>query len=69
MPDVADLADDSAWIDVEAAARRARSAPLLAAHGKCRNCTEPLPEGFRFCDASCRDDYDEREAVKKRTSR
>lgn len=28
------------------------------ATGKCLTCDEPLPETHRWCDASCRDDYE-----------
>lgn len=29
--------------------------------GVCLNCGEPLPEGQRWCDAECRDDWSARE--------
>jgi hypothetical protein len=29
----------------------------LAYIGSCHNCSEPLPEPNRFCDADCRDDH------------
>ena len=35
---------------------RAPEAPKAA--GRCLFCKEPLPEGRRFCDAHCRDDYE-----------
>jgi hypothetical protein len=40
--------------------RRAREKPVerLAYIGRCWNCSEPLAEPLRFCDADCRDDYE-----------
>ena len=31
--------------------------PPLPAAGQCYNCLSALPEGTRFCDADCRNDY------------
>lgn len=33
-------------------------ANTLRATGLCLNCEEPLPEGIRFCDKDCAEDYD-----------
>jgi len=30
----------------------------LPATGECHNCFASVPEGHRFCDSDCRDDWD-----------
>ena len=34
--------------------------PELTPIGECYNCSAALPEGHRFCDSDCRDDYQKR---------
>jgi len=49
-----------------AIAAAARSAPELPACGQCYNCLATLPEGVRFCDCDCRNDYAIRKAAEVR---
>jgi hypothetical protein len=59
---------DRAQIEIEhallgrVAAARART--LVAPVGACLNCGEELPEGVRWCDAGCRDDWARLEACR-----
>jgi len=32
--------------------------PELKPKGRCHYCDETLPEGLKFCDAECRDEYE-----------
>ncbi len=41
-------------------ALRTRKEEGPAAAGCCLNCEEPLPEGQRWCDDDCRDDWSAR---------
>lgn len=39
----------------------------LPSVGDCYNCGASVPDGHRFCDADCRDDYDQRTAARRRS--
>lgn len=39
--------------------------PNLPPTGYCYYCSEPVRAGHRFCDALCRDDYDEEQRLRK----
>lgn len=57
MPDEADYANDRVALrDKVASEVRKPEGPL--ATGWCYNCTEPLAAGMRWCDADCRDDWE-----------
>jgi hypothetical protein len=57
MPDLIDLAQaQNERREERALAARKPAAPR--ASGFCLNCGEPLPEGRRWCDAECRDDWE-----------
>lgn len=43
-----------------------RTAPEVASTGYCLYCEEPLPDGRRWCDASCRDEWEKER--KRRTN-
>ena len=58
MADTIDQACDREALDRERsidAARRTVAGPV--ATGLCLSCDEPLTTGLRWCDASCRDDW------------
>ncbi len=42
------------------------SASQLPAVGQCYNCLTPLPDGVRFCDCDCRNDYTTRRNAEAR---
>lgn len=61
MSDFADIASDREELDRTLALRAAHNhAPDLSAIGQCHNCQASVPEGVRFCDCDCRNDYDTR---------
>lgn len=60
MSDVIDMGSEREQKDRALAIELARSAKSLPITGYCYNCDESLPEGLRFCDADCRDDYQKR---------
>lgn len=69
MADEADIAGDieRERLDVLILNRNHHSLPEV---GHCYNCGDVVPRGL-FCDADCRDDYDQRErfsAMKPRSS-
>jgi hypothetical protein len=37
--------------------------------GRCRNCNERLDDGRAFCDASCRQDFEDRLAADRRNGK
>lgn len=62
MSDFADLASEREELDRDLALKAAhKHAPALPATGHCHNCEAMLPEGLRFCDCDCRNDYDARQ--------
>ena len=64
MPDTVDLAQvQNERLNQAALALRKPVAP--EATGRCLNCGEPLPDGQRWCDADCRDDW-QRTIARKR---
>ncbi len=67
--DVIDQASDVAEQMLHAAVQRQRSkvaAEELKAFGYCHYCSEPVPPSFKFCNASCRDDWEAVDAARKR---
>ena len=61
MSDLIDTACEREQRDRDLAIASARkSEPELLAVGQCYNCLEALPEGVRFCDCDCRNDYAKR---------
>jgi hypothetical protein len=60
VPDIADLASERETMDRELCLSMTTVAwlPFL---GYCHNCDAPVPDGSRFCDADCRDDFQKRE--------
>ena len=66
MSDFADIAAEREELDRTLALRAAHNhAPDLPAIGQCHNCQASVPEGARFCDCACRDDYDKRQKVER----
>lgn len=59
--DEADLAQGPIEAVVEAGILAARRRAGPAAVGYCLNCGEPLPDGRRWCNRECRDDWCRRE--------
>lgn len=43
-----------------------RHEPELPAIGICYNCEASIPEGAKFCDCDCRNDYQRRKAAEAR---
>jgi len=64
MADDINKANDLAEMERVAAIRAITARPTLAYCGMCRNCCEPLEQGA-FCDASCAEDYQKREAFRR----
>jgi len=65
--DDADYASDREDIAREqaiAAVRRRKNE--LPPIGFCYYCSEPVPAGSRFCDASCRDDHETEQRLRSR---
>ncbi|PZQ21150.1 MAG: hypothetical protein DI569_12860 [Sphingopyxis macrogoltabida] len=63
---MADIIDRAAELEemnrADALARRKPDGPPATGH--CLNCGEPMPEGRRWCDADCRDDWQAERARK-----
>lgn len=58
MSDEIDRAQDQEAMQREAAIASARNkSHTISATGKCLECNKPLPEGMRWCDNYCRDDW------------
>ncbi|MDR1461886.1 MAG: hypothetical protein LBI68_01930 [Azoarcus sp.] len=65
MSDLADIAQ--AQIETIAAAEIARRKPDgPPATGLCLHCGEPVPEGRRWCDIACRDDWAREQLIRSR---
>lgn len=64
--DNADRADREDIIREQAIADVRRRKAELPAIGFCHYCSEPVPAGSRFCDASCRDDHETEQRLKSR---
>lgn len=63
MPDEADYANGRVALRDKIALKvRKPEGPLPT--GFCYNCVEPLPDGHRWCDADCRDDWEKLNANK-----
>lgn len=59
--DIADLAQEIEHLPVTAAIAAARNhTDTIPPCGQCYNCQASVPDGHRFCDADCRDDYTKR---------
>lgn len=57
MADIIDRASEVEELERRAAlSRRQPNGP--AATGHCLNCETPMPDGRRWCDADCRDDWE-----------
>ena len=66
MSDFADLASEREELDRALALRAAfRHEQPLPAIGQCHNCQASLPQGVRFCDCDCRNDYDARQRAER----
>jgi len=62
--DIIDVANDRADRDLSIALAQAmRHEPPLPAVGQCYNCLDSLPDGVRFCDCDCRNDYTNRKRM------
>ena len=69
MPDMFDFASEAEQRERERALSAAsRSAPVLPAVGSCYNCDSILPDGVRFCDSDCRNDYQRRKQAEARNA-
>lgn len=60
MTDLIDAGCDREERDRDAAIAAARSGEWLPFTGCCYNCDASVPDGHRFCDADCRDDWEKR---------
>ena len=57
MADEADMADDHITREVTIMRSLVSLKPEHEATGECLFFSEPLPEGQRWCDSICRDDF------------
>jgi hypothetical protein len=64
MDDI-DRAQAREEMDRDLAIAAARKNVLLAT-GECHNCGATVPDGWCFCDADCRDDYEREIAARRR---
>ena len=65
--DEIDFAQERSQRILDAAIDAAKhSAPELPAVGQCYNCFSALPDGVRFCDCECRNDYTSRKRAEAR---
>lgn len=55
--DEADITAARAEFDYRLSLEASRKPNGPAPTGFCLNCSEPLPDGQRFCDRFCRDDW------------
>lgn len=65
---MADIADQAADFDFNAEAlnlARTRPRETVVRDGRCLNCAEPISVGI-FCDAYCREDYEQAQRIKGR---
>ncbi|MDR2092328.1 MAG: DUF2116 family Zn-ribbon domain-containing protein [Azoarcus sp.] len=64
MADIIDLANATAEkIAADALHQRKPEGPMPT--GVCLYCGEPLPDGRRWCDANCRDDWQKEQNMKR----
>jgi hypothetical protein len=64
-----DVATRTEETERERAIAAARQPIHVLATGACLYCEEPVEEGVRFCDATCRDGFDKTAAQRKRLGR
>lgn len=64
MADEVDKANELAELERIAAIRAITARPEMVYCGRCRNCDEPIEQGS-FCDVSCAEDYQKREAFRR----
>lgn len=56
MADFADISAAREELD-RSLALKVRAPEVPIATGQCLSCEKPLPDGVRWCDADCRDDW------------
>ena len=61
MSDIIDIANDRVQTDLALFIQNALRNEALPYTGYCHNCDAILDPTHRFCDASCRDDYERRQ--------
>jgi hypothetical protein len=66
MADIADLAQEDMERDAPYILAAAKKPAGPVACGTCHNCGEPVAPDTKFCDVSCRDDYDNRQRLAAR---
>jgi hypothetical protein len=67
MADEIDRANDQAELFLAAAIENNKAhRAVLKPTGQCLSCREPVPDGRRFCDADCRDDFDRISEARRR---
>ncbi|MCL1124131.1 hypothetical protein [Shewanella surugensis] len=64
MSDCADRAASQEQLNFNVAMANRVNTPPLPKIGRCHNCHEPMDEQL-FCDADCRDDYEQRKRVSR----
>lgn len=65
MTDQIDQAQEHEQMRRDIALREQAAKPKMPFTGQCHNCEAPIKAGC-FCDADCRDDYEQREKLKGR---
>ena len=68
MSDIIDNANDQAEMILQMELKRKREAGPEAT-GACLACDEVVPEGARWCDGDCRDDYERIVRAQRRNGR
>lgn len=65
--DILDQTQQTEALFIDLALRqRTASAHSLPYIGQCYNCEAALPDGVRFCDCDCRNDYERRQRAEGR---
>lgn len=67
--DDADRAEERIQNTLNDALAEVRRKPSLLAVGYCHSCGEAIQTGHLFCDVDCRQDFEAREAARKRNGR
>ena len=73
MADFADIGSDytERWLEAQIEEHQYQLNHAVSAFelGRCRNCNEKLDDGRAFCDASCRQDFEDRLAADRRNGK
>lgn len=65
MADEADMTADRDEREAPMRIAASRKPTSPAPNGHCMSCGDPVPEGHRYCDAECREDFEREERMRK----